>query len=189
MHSVNTHWSLYQRMKVVPTKTSTSNCKTGFLPPPIPLQQALPKTLQKDDYLTMKLHSIPKKASSPVYKLNVPYFKNNGTPEEWLKFLQNFKKIIIGQDLTTSATQFAMAQCLLTGKTLSQFNKKSKELLDKAFINASEGEAITEEDIETTDNVMVCMQAVTLTVLPQKALQTQKQYMHRVLHKPKDMKI
>ena len=103
-------------MKVVPTKTSTSDCKTGFLPLPIPLQQALPKTLQKDDYLTMKLRSIPKKASSPVYKLNVPYFKNNGTPKEWLKFLQNFKKIIIGQDLTTGAMQFAMAWCLLIGK-------------------------------------------------------------------------
>ena len=129
-------------MKTVPQKT-TNDRKTGFLPPPIPLQRSESKTLQKDDYLSMKLRSIPNKSTSPVYELNVPYFKSEGTPEEWLKFLNNFKKVIIGQDLSTGATQFAMARRLLTGEALTQFNKKSKDLLEDKIKNAGESEVLT----------------------------------------------
>ena len=145
--------------------------------------------MQKDDYLTMKLQLIPNKLTSPVYELNVPYFKNDGTPEEWLKFLRNFKKIIIGQDLNTGATQFAMARRLLLGETLSQFNKKASEILSEAVKDAEEGSVITKSDVETVPNLQLCFQAVTVTVLPQKALQTQKRYMQRVLRKPQGMKI
>ena len=48
----------------------------------------------------MKLHSIPGKDNSPIYKLNVLYFKDL-MPKEWLKFLINFKKVIVGQALNT----------------------------------------------------------------------------------------
>ena len=176
-------------MKVVPNKKNNTDRKSGFLPPPIPLERAETKTLQKDDYLTMKLRSIPNKSTSPVYELNVPYFKADGTPEEWLKFLRNFKKVIVGQDLTTGVTQFAMAQRLLMGETLAQFNKKAKDLLEEAVKDAAEGDVITEADVETVANLQLCFQAVTVTVLPHKALQTQKRYMRRVLRKPQGMKI
>ena len=177
-------------MKVVPKKEKVSNNdrKTGFLPPPIPLERPEAKTLQKDEYLVMKLRSIPSKSTSPVYELNVPYFKD-GTPEEWLKFLENFKKVLVGQDLNTGATQFAMARRLLMGDTLSQFEKKIKELKAKAVHEAMEGTAVTDLDVETVENLKLCFQAVTVTVLPQKALQTQKRYMRRVLRKPQGMKI
>ena len=176
-------------MKVVPNKKNNTDRKSGFLPPPIPLERAETKTLQKDDYLTMKLRSIPNKSTSPVYELNVPYFKADGTPEEWLKFLRNFKKVIVGQDLTTGVTQFAMARRLLMGETLAQFNKKAKDLLEEAVKDAAEGDVITEADVETVANLQLCFQAVTVTVLPHKALQTQKRYMRRVLRKPQGMKI
>ena len=190
MHSVNTHEIRVQRMKVVPKKDKVSNNdrKTGFLPPPIPLERAEAKKLQKDDYLVMKLRSIPNKATSPVYELNIPYFKD-GTSEEWFKFLENFKKVLVGQDLNTGATQFAMARRLLTGDTLSQFDKKFKELKTEAVTAAEEGTAVTDSDIETAPNLRTCMRAVTVTVLPQKALQTQKRYMRRILRKPQGMKI
>ena len=136
-------------MKTVPQKT-TNDRKTGFLPPPIPLQRSESKTLQKDDYLSMKLRSIPNKSTSPVYELNVPYFKSEGTPEEWLKFLNNFKKVIIGQDLSTGATR------LLTGEALTQFNKKAKDLLGEKIKDAGEGEVLTTEDVETVENITTC---------------------------------
>ena len=112
---------------MVPKKEKVSNkdCKTGFLPPPIPLKRPVIRTLQKDKYLVMKLWSIPNKSTSPVYELNVPYFKDS-TLEEWLKFLENFNKVLVGQDLTMGATQFAMAWRLLMGDTLSQFEKKNQ---------------------------------------------------------------
>ena len=80
-------------MKVVPKKekVSNNNHKTGFLPPPIPLERPKAKTLQKDEYLVMKLQSIPNKSTSLVYELNVSYFKD-GMPEEWLKFWKILKR-------------------------------------------------------------------------------------------------
>ena len=136
-------------MKVlVPKKTSNNNCKLGFLPPPIPLERPTNKTLQKDEYLVMKLQSIPNKSTSPVYKLNVLYFKD-GTLEEWMKFLANFTKIVIGQDLSTGATQFAMACRLLMDETLAEFNKKAEEIKVKATNAAKEGVAIMDSIIET----------------------------------------
>ena len=75
------------------------------------------------------------------------------------------------------------------GDTLSQFEKKIKEIKTRAVEDTTEGTAITDSDVETTDNLQLCLQAVTVTVLPQKALQTQKRYMRRVLQKPQGMKI
>ena len=92
----------------VPKKT-TNDQQSGFLPPPIPLERPAPKILQKDKYLVMKLQSDPKKSSSPIYKLNIPYFKN-GTVKEWMKFLDNLEKVIIRQDLSTGPMQFFMAR-------------------------------------------------------------------------------
>ena len=175
-------------MKVAIPKIKNNKRKTGFPPPPIPLERSAYKDLQKDDYLTMKLRSIPNKSNSPVYELNVPYYKD-GTPEEWLKFLVNLKKIIIGQDLTTGVTQFAMARRFLMGDTLAQFNKKSEELKEEAIKDAAEGTTISTSSIETPDNLKKCLEAVTKTVLPLKALQTQKRYMRRMLRKPQGMKI
>ena len=163
----------------VPKKT-TNDQHSGFLPPPIPLERPALKILQKDKYLVMKLQSDPKKATSPIYKLNVPYFKN-GTVEEWMKFLDNLEKVIIRQDLSTGPTQFSMSRRLLSGDTLAQFNNKALALKNKETIqqakNKKEGEDIvtgTMEDIETHDNLKKCLQAVTTSVLPPQALQTQK---------------
>ena len=177
-------------MKTVPKKDKVSSAdrKSGFLPPPIPLERPEVKKLQKDEYLVMKLRSIPNKSTSPVYELNVPYFKD-GTPEEWLKFLENFRKVLVGQDLTTGVTQFAMARRLLLGDTLAQFEKKIKEVKNAAVAAAEEGTAITNADVETIDNLKTCLQAVTVSVFPQKSLQTQKRYMRRILRKPQGMKI
>ena len=145
--------------------------KHGFLPPPIPLDCAVTKDLNKDDYLTMKLQLIPNKTTSPIYKLNVPYFKDS-TPEEWLKFLSNLQKVIVGQNLETGPTQFAMTHWLLVGDILSQFNKRATKLKEEAQAAAAEGTTINDIDIEIQTNLQVCLRAVTKMVLGLKALQT-----------------
>ena len=57
----------------------------GFIAPPIPLERPVVKELEKDDYVTLKLKTVPRSTTSAEYSLNVPYFRS-GTPEEWLKF-------------------------------------------------------------------------------------------------------
>ena len=123
----------------------------------------------------MKLRSDPKKSSSPIYKLNVPYFKS-GTVKEWMKFLNNLEKVIIGQDLSTGPTQFSMSRRLLSGDTLAQFNNKALALKNEEIMqrakNKKEGEEVTPvstEDIETHANLKKCLQAVTISVLPPQA--------------------
>ena len=83
--------------------------KNGFLPPPILLQVMEPAVLAKDQYLTMKLRSVPTVDKSPTYDLVVLYFKN-GTPKEWLKFQLNLNRVFVGQNLTKSVPKDAMVR-------------------------------------------------------------------------------
>ena len=100
-------------MKVTIPKCSKKN-PPGFVPPPIPLERPEPKELEKDDYVTLKLKTVPRSSTSAEYSLNMLYFCN-GTPEEWLKFLTNLKRVFNGQNLTTGPHKFSMARRLLVG--------------------------------------------------------------------------
>ncbi len=157
-------------MKVtIPKKTGER--PNGFSNAPISLERPTVAEVTKDSYLKMKLRSTPTDADSPTYELEICYFKS-GTPEEWLKFKKNLNRVIIGQNLTTGPTQYAMARRLLLGNCLAVFNNKAEELQN-----------------ETVSNFKLCLKAVAKDVFPPKALMTQKRYMRRVLRKPKEMKI
>jgi hypothetical protein len=71
-------------MKVVP-QASVGNSKKCHVIPPIPFEQCADdtKSLQKHEYLTFKLRSVPTAADSPVYELSVPFF-NKGSCELYL---------------------------------------------------------------------------------------------------------
>ena len=77
-----------------------------------------------DDYVMLKLKTVPRSTTSAEYNLNMPYFRN-WTPEEWLKFLMNLNRVFTGQNLTTGPHKFAMARRLLVGESLSHFDKLS----------------------------------------------------------------
>ena len=142
-------------MKVtVPCKNNNAN--NGFAPPPIPLEKPAVKDLEKDQYLALKLKSIPTRANSAEYTLNVPYFQS-GTPEEWLKFLQNLERVFVGQNLTTGPNKFSMARRLLAGDSLSHFERKAATLRD-ADRNLDESE----------ENFKKSLRAVTETILNKK---------------------
>ena len=161
-------------MKVkVPSKTSST--RSGFAPPPIPLEKPPVKELDKDQYLALKLKSIPTRNNSAEYTLNVPYFQS-GTPEEWLKFLQNLERVFLGQNLTTGPNKFSMTRRLLVGDSLSHFDRKAETFKDD-----------NGNPVETEANFKSSLRAVTETILNKKALLTQKRYMRRILRKPKDM--
>ena len=157
----------------------SSKTPAGFAPPPIPLERPVTKELEKDDYVSLKLKTVPRSSTSAEYSLNVPYFRS-GTPEEWLKFLTNMERVFIGQNLSTGPHKFSMARRLLIGESLSHFEKKAE-----SFVEVVEQVENCHKSIE---NFEKCLQAVTMTVFPQKALMTQKRYMRRIMRKPRAMK-
>ena len=172
-------------MKVSIPKRATNKNPSGFVAPPIPLDRPEPKELEKDDYVTLKLKTAPRSATSAEYSLNVPYFRS-GTAEEWLKFLINLTRALNGQNLTSASHMYSMARRLLVGEALSHFEKKAE-----SFVTIDDRDPDNPVEVlnETAANFKECLQAVTETVFPKKALMTQKRYMRRILRKPKDMKI
>eukprot|EP00957_Ditylum_brightwellii_P155585 11843492-Ditylum_brightwellii.AAC.1 len=70
-------------MRMVPTtiKQSNPDVKRAIIPFPRPI----PRQLERGQFHTYKLHTIPADTTSPLYKFSVPFF-NKGTPEEWIKF-------------------------------------------------------------------------------------------------------
>ena len=96
MHSVDTHDECFKMKVKSPRRNSNTN--NGFAPPPIPLERPAAKELGKDQYLALKLKSVPGRATSGEYTLNVPYFKT-GETEEWFKFLQNLDNVFTQQNV------------------------------------------------------------------------------------------
>ena len=163
-------------MKVkVPRASKNNKSNNGFAPPPIPFERPPVKVLEKDQYLTLKLKSVPSRANSAEYMLNVPYFQS-GTAQQWLKLCQNLDRGFVGQNLTSGPNQFSMARRLLAGDSLSHFDKKAATLKDEAG-----------NPEESVDNFKLTMRAATETILGKKALLTQKQYMRHILCKPKEV--
>eukprot|EP00957_Ditylum_brightwellii_P198026 15087299-Ditylum_brightwellii.AAC.1 len=70
-------------MRTVPTKPGCGNkdVKQSI----IPFKRADPKPLERVQFHTYKLHTTPADATSPLYKLSLPFFES-GTPEEWILF-------------------------------------------------------------------------------------------------------
>lgn len=148
-----------------------SMVKRRRLQAPISLDRPETKTLVKGQYETMKLRTAPTDNDSPTYELTLVYF-GSGTPEEWLLFQRNLRKVIHGQNLTTGPAKYALARRVLIGDALATFNARA-----------------THYGNETNDNFSSCLNDLTEHIFPARALQTQKRYMRRYLRKPVDTSI
>ena len=95
------------------------------------------------------------------------YFKE-GTPEEWLIFMDRPRSCITGQNTTTGVAKFALARRLLDRATKTVFENTSQ-------LNGG-----------TTTNASFLEWAVTEDVFPPKDLLNQKQFMCCFLRKPED---
>merc|ERR1712115_352057 len=73
-----------------------------------------------DQLAKFRLRSEPSKTSSPTYELPVAFFKK-GTPEEFIKFKKQLKRVFHGQDLTTAAQKVSIVHRLLVGQALTNF--------------------------------------------------------------------
>lgn len=152
------------------TNGSTTTSSKRKIVPPIPLERPEKKELQKGEYQTYKLRNDPNDADSPGYELAVPYF-STGTCEEWLNFLKNLEKVFKGQGVTSGPGQYTVARRLLEGEALSTFNNTA-----------------TLQNAETVANFKLCVEAVTKSIFPTRAVLLQKRFMRRYLRKPASMK-
>eukprot|EP00957_Ditylum_brightwellii_P086348 6570683-Ditylum_brightwellii.AAC.1 len=70
-------------MRTSPTSTQQSNL--DIKQTVIAFPRPTPRQLERGQFHTYKLRTTPAEATSPIYKLSVPFF-GKGTPEEWIKF-------------------------------------------------------------------------------------------------------
>eukprot|EP00957_Ditylum_brightwellii_P054350 4118274-Ditylum_brightwellii.AAC.1 len=70
-------------MKTVPTKPGcpSKDMKQVI----IPFKRADPKPFERGQFHTYKLHTTSADATSPIYKLSLPFFEEE-SPEEWILF-------------------------------------------------------------------------------------------------------
>jgi hypothetical protein len=85
-----------QEAKWFDKKMSVSNQDSGrrFIPPPIALERPANKDLKKNECLLLKLRSDPTNVDSQTYELTIKFF-NTSTPEEWLIFLRDLKRVLV----------------------------------------------------------------------------------------------
>ena len=118
----------------------------------------------------IKCRTNPSDATSTTYEIPMAYFKE-GTPEEWLIFMDRLGRCITGQNATSGQAKFSLTRRLLDGAAKTAFENAAQ--LQGAHTNAAFQE---------------CLHAVTMDVFPPKALLNQKRFMRRFLRKNQDMR-
>eukprot|EP00957_Ditylum_brightwellii_P046033 3492455-Ditylum_brightwellii.AAC.1 len=85
-------------MRMVPTSSkqqSNPDVKRAV----IKFLRPTPRQLKRGQFHMYKLCTTPADATSPTYKLSIPFFKE-GTPEEWIKFQRELQAVLKGQNIT-----------------------------------------------------------------------------------------
>eukprot|EP00957_Ditylum_brightwellii_P100578 7666435-Ditylum_brightwellii.AAC.1 len=137
----------------------------------IAFQQPQARQLKCRHYHMYKLCTTPADATSPIYKLSVPFF-DDGTPEVWIKFRRGLQAVLKGQNVTQGPASYAVAKTLLKGDALTVF--------EQAEIHHSN---------ETVPHFKLCLDYVAEHVFPEKSGQTQKHYMWRNLRLGRGMTV
>eukprot|EP00957_Ditylum_brightwellii_P054312 4114755-Ditylum_brightwellii.AAC.1 len=147
-------------MKTAPTSTQSNPYMKRVV---IAFHQPQTRQLECGQYHTYKIRTAPTDATSPIYELSVTFF-NNGTPEEWIKFLHGSQVVLKGQNITQVPPSYAVAKTLLKDDALMVFKK--------AEIDCGN---------QTVPHFELCLDGIAEHVFPPKARQTQKRYMGMVL--------
>ena len=142
-----------------------SNQQKSLITPVIPLEKPERK-LGKHEHAALKLRTNGADEHSPTREVLVPCFKD-GTPEQLIDFLKDFKNVVNGHNLTNGPQKFASMRTLLEGEALSFWNH----------------EASTVAPAETNATFDLMVRHLTVHVFPKKASRTQKRCIRRCLRK------
>jgi hypothetical protein len=125
-----------------------------------------------DEEVSMfKLRTNPSDKDSQTYDLKVLTFKS-GSVEEFLLWKKDLYKVLTGQNVQSATGKFAMTRRLLEGDALVAFNPET-----------------TMQSQETDANYTKCMHKLATYVFPKNALTIQRQWFHRYLHIPTEIKM
>ena len=150
----------------IPKKKSVGT--PTLIVPAIALSRPEKKVLTKGQYVEYKCFSSPGDTDSPAYNIQIPYF-GSGTPEEWLMFLDNLDKALVGQHITDGPGRYEFTERLLQEDTLATFRLKTLEV-----------------GTRTVDHFNEVMARLTEHIFPVHAYREQKRFLRRFLKKPKD---
>ena len=140
--------------------------KNQGVPPPIPFKKVDSKKPKKGMTHKLGLKVDPTDKDSNSYEIEVVVF-DSGTPEEWLDFLDVWKKVEKGLRLTAAPTKAAVFKNLIRGEALQVFENSENQL-----------------DFKTNnDDFVKAVQKLTEYFFPIRALETQKRFMRRNLLK------
>ena len=146
-----------------------------YIAPPVPLRKPEAKLLAKGTYLNIELLANPDEEHSPKYKKDVPFF-SDGTPEEYLAWVENLDSVITGTNVEEPRNKYSMARRLLKGNALTEFN---------ALAN-SVGDA---DGAENEENYKSILEELKASVFPKRALRNQLRYFRRHMRKPAEMPV
>ena len=146
-----------------------STTRNGIKLIKLPIGLERPKQEASKYAKQIKCRTNPADATSTTYDIPMGYFKE-GTPEEWLIFMDRLGCCITGKNATSGAAKFAL----------------TRRLLDRAAKTAFENAAQL-EGAHTNSSFQACLMAVTEDVLLPKALLNQKRFKRCFLRKPTEM--
>ena len=106
-------------MKVVLLFSKSNKSKPPMVPP-IPLVKDEEKAYSKVSYTSLNLRSTPADENSPIYGIQMPYFKS-GTCEQSLEFIDKVQLVFIRQNLTTGPQKVAFMRTSLKGDAYTYF--------------------------------------------------------------------
>ena len=127
--------------------------------PVVPLQPPELKEAKKGDYVKLRLKANLDDPTSEGYSINILLF-GHGSVSEWIKWQKTFVKVENALNLTQPESKYNIIRNLLKGEALCTIDNKSKDL----------------GGMESLENFKCCIQAISHTVFPQKALARQKRY-------------
>jgi hypothetical protein len=161
--------------------------KATFLIPPLPLieetkdKDEKPKATDVIEFLLKQRAG--SSAKSPTYKLKVTRFCE-GTVSEWIEFRKAIAELWRQNSIIEVPDKIASITSILRGDSLTGFEEQMQEL---TTLTKSDGET---EVLEATDQMIIeSLNAVAQIIFPFRAMETQKQWMRRRMHKPKELSI
>ena len=111
---------------------STTRNGIKLIKPPIMLER--PKEDSGKYVEKIKCQSNPADANSTTYDIPMAYFKE-GTPEEWLIFMDCLGRCITGQNATSGSAKFELTRRLLDRAAKTAFENAAQ--LQRAHMNVS----------------------------------------------------
>ena len=153
----------------------------GALAPVLPLVPIELPSVDKDKsmFLVFELKTrVGQPADSTKYKKYVRKFEE-GTPQQWIDTLKDLDEIWTQNSMTGGTDRASTVRAVVKGESGVSFETALQDA-------RSDEEGVVVNNI-TADHVTTALNAVTSTVFPHRALETQKLWMTRKMFKPADM--